>query len=506
MTVGYVDELADGDKVPGFYGKTKYGQGASASGGAWVCLLVGLRGTGGTIVNDAAPVTVTSPEEADAVAGSGELAQMAHAALRILDGSNVKLQLAAVAPAGGSAAATATVTFSGTSTAAAEWKGRIAGEELYVGTSATTTPAQAATALAAWVTARPRLRVSAAAVGAVCTLTDKSVGARGNDLILVQDKSRLTPGGLDAAIAGGAATANGGVRFTGGSGTEDVATLLAALFPGRYHRIGAAQVDASNLAKWEIQLDDKAGPYNNRTEHIVFGINAALQSAATSIAQTTLNEQRATVIRHRNSETPAPVLAATVAAMRALVEQSDPNHNWDDTPLPGIYPSTTDADIPTRSVLVTSLDAGVTELKTIGSTVVIVRGINTRCLTDAGAVDDRTIDWGDAAVPDWIRDADKLYWDTQFKVANPLVQDDPLPGQPDPPSGVAYPRLWNDILKGRMADRERLGMVTRTAQNPPKTIFNRNAKRLAFRQPIVVTPKNHQIEGSFEQVPYNSAL
>ncbi|MEJ7728215.1 MAG: hypothetical protein WKG00_03285 [Polyangiaceae bacterium] len=505
MTQGFVEELSDGDKDPGFFGKTKYGQGASSAGARYVCLLVGLKGVGGSIVADAAGVAVTTPEEVDAVAGAGELAGMGHAALRVLDGSGVTLMLAAPTPAGGAVAAAATITRPGTATAAAEWKYRSAGVEISGGTSATSTPTQVAAAVVAAITARPRMRVSAANVAGVVTVTDKSPGARGLDLILVQDKSKLTSGGLDSAIAGGAATSNGGVRFTGGSGVEDVTALLANLFPGRYNRIGAAQIDATNAGKWELQLDDKAGSSQNRTEHIVFATNVALQSTATSLAQTTLNEQRAAVIRMRNAETPAPEIAAIVAAKRALYEQDDPNRNWDDEVLPGIYPATAETDIPSRAVRIVSLDAGVTELKTVGSTVLIVRGITTRSLTDAGAIDDRTIDWGDAVTPDWIRDDVKLYWETEFKPANPHNEDDALPGAPDPLSGIATPRLWNDILKGRMATYQLRRMVTRIAQNPPKTIFNRNAKRLAFRLPIVVLPKAHQIEGSFEQVPYNSA-
>lgn len=504
MTQGFVLEMSDSDKVPIFAGQTKFGVGTASAGKKYVVLCVGLKASGATITADAAPVQATTPEEVDTIAGAGgELARMGYGTLRI---PGVQLWLAAPSNPGGPTAATATITIGGSPTATGTWRYRIAGDEISGGIATTDTQTTIAAAIVSEITKRPRMRVTAANVAGVVTLTDKSPCARGNDLLVYQDISQLATG-VTSALAGGAAVANGAVRFSGGAGTDDLTTLLAALFPGRWNRIAFAQIDSTNAGKIETQLDSKAGPFENRTEHAVLASNAILLTTVTSVSQTTLNEQRVQVLWQKNGETPAPEVAAVFAAYRSVVEQDDPNHNYDDYVLPGVFAQTADADKPNRSTKLSACDAGVTVVDSVGTNALIVRSITSRSQNDAGtAIDDKTVDTGESVVPDWIRDDLQNFWYSDFKPSNPHVQDDVAEGEPDPPAGVATPSLWATEVTSRLLTHQANRLITKVATNPVVAVFNKNAKRIASRVPTVVLPQQHQIECSVEQLAYSSAL
>jgi phage tail sheath gpL-like len=508
VTTGFILEVSDTDKDPAFFGQTKFGVGPQTlSGQPMVLLLVGMKATGlGTLTANTQVAKCASPEDADTIAGAGgELARMARKALQI---QGIEIYLAAPAVPGGATAATATITIAGSMAAASnsEWRYRIAGDYISGGISSSDTPTTVAAAIVAYITARSYLAVSAANVAGVVTLTTKSKGARQNDLIVWQDTAAL-PSGATSALAGGSAVGNGGVRFSTGSGTEDVTTLLATLYTGRYHRIGAAQLDASNLALWKAQLDNKAGPFENRMEHIVFASNTTLNTT-TSRAQTTLNEQRAQMLWMLDAETPAPEIAAVFAAMRLQTERATPNVSYDRVVLPGVRPQTDEASIPNRATRVAALDVGITPLFTTTATglVSIVRSITTRSQTDTGDPDDKTLDTSESVVPDYIRDDLRLFWLTDFLVNNPYVRDNRAPEEPPLEVGTATPDLWSAQVKSRLITVHQANKLnTRVVQNPPVSVFNKTAKRIASRVPVVVLPLQHQIEVSVEQVPYATA-
>jgi len=335
-------------------------------------------------------------------------------------------------------------------------------------------------------------------MGAV-TLTWKSAGVRGNDGILFADGSAL-PSGCTSALTGGAAvTGDGvtgsGVRFAGGVGTEDISTLLETLKPGRYHRIAAAQRDAQNLAKWEIQLDSKAGPTEGRMEHIVFATNSSL-AAATSLAQLTLNNWRCQIAWHLDSESPPSEVAAALAALRTSTEQTTPNVSYSGRVLPGIAPQRDRTKWLNRSTRTSALDNGVTPINsTEQGSAVVVRSITTRSQTDAGDPDSATLDTSDAIVPDYVRDSIKLRW-AQFVQANPHVRGDLKPGEKSIPEGVATPKLWAAEITSVLLDLQAQRILTQVELNLPRVSFNATAKRLAAIAPVVRLPLQEQAEVS----------
>jgi phage tail sheath gpL-like len=506
--IGVILELAPTDKKPGFYGKTQYGVGAlSLASIPTVLLLVGLKAaTGGSLVPDTQVVACTSSDDADTYAGPGsELARMAYAALQV---PGVQILLAAPAIPNGATAATATITVNGTWTTGGQWTFRIGGVYLSSGIAYTDTPQTLATAIANFINNQPALPVSATAVagqgGAYnVLLTVKSPGFRGNDTILWADTTEL-PAGATVQIAGGASVGNGGVRFSGGAATEDVTNLLATLVAGRYNRIAAAQRDAVNLSRWQMQLDMKAGPLVGRMEHAVFAISTTF-AAVTSLAQTSLNDQRAQLLWMLDGETAPTEIAAVFAAARLQAETTNPNVGFDNFVLPGVAPQTDAGSIPNRATEVAALDMGVTPITTANDKAMIVRSITTHSLTDTGDPDDRTLDTSEAVVPDAVRDDLSLYWTSTYVVQNPWVRDDPAPEEPSPPAGVATPSLWNAQVIAKLRGYEKANWICNVTQNLPQSAMNPNAPRIVSFVPTVVQPLNHQTEVTVAQVPFASA-
>lgn len=503
MTQGFIDELSDTDKDPRFVGQTKFGVGM-VSTGPLKLLLCGLCGSGGLLTPDVDITRVYNTDDVDLQTQPGsELWGMAYAALQ---NPNAQVYICAPTAAGGAAAATATITIAGTWSTAGTWRYRIGGREISGGISASDLLGNVATNIAAYVSLHPELGVTAIAALGVVTLTTIDLGIRSLDYILVQDDTEL-PSGATSAVAGGASITNGGVRFTGGSGAENVTTLLAVEFPARFERVVFAQRDSTNVGKWEVQLDAKAGPNEGRMEHAIGAFNSSLMSTATSIAQTTLNNPRFQILWMMNGETPPPQMAASFGADRAALESTTPNVGYDDHIIKGVRGTTgADADIPSHATRVAALDAGITPITTIEGQGAIVRSVTTRSLTSGGDADDRTVDTSESWVPDWVRDRLREYWTLDFKIQNPYVRDDFAPEEVPPrQTGIATPKLWKQNAQRLMLGWQDQAIVTKVATNPVVAQFNATAKRIVSRVPVIVLPLQHQIEVSVEQVPYNSA-
>ncbi len=511
---GFVLELSPTDKVPGIYLRSIFGIGGAASGtDEKVLLIVGLKAaSAGAIVADTEVVDIKLASDADYYFGPGsEGARMCYAALSV---KGIKIK-AASPSISGATAASATITIAGTWTTSGTWRYRIAGIPIEQGILATDDRQDVGDAIAAYINARKWMPVTAvAAAGAgstyVVTLTAKSAGARGNDLMLWQDDSDL-PSGATSAIAGGTAVGNGAKRFSTGAGTEDISDLLEILAEDRYYRIAASQRDSSNLARWVVQLDTKAGPMVGKTEHIVFAGSGTLV-ATTSLTQTTLNEQRAQFVWMQDSETPPCEIAALHAAQRLQAEQVNPNQSYDNRLLKGdqdgfkVAPQTDKATNPVRAVLVSALDAGITPVKTVGNNVFIVRAVTTRSRTELSAVDDGTVDVADSAVPDAVRDEIAAFWSLDFSQKNKHVRDDPTGDEPEPPQGIAYPRFWKASVTALLKRLETAKWITKVDSNPVEATLHPMAERIVFFCPVVRLPHQHQIEGTIAQKRFSATV
>jgi len=488
-------------KVPGFFGETVYGAGAISQGSIPLTLLVvGLKSSAGAMTPDSTPVDIFSAEDADAQAGPGsELARKCYVALKY---PGIRLKAACPGAASGAVAASATITVTGTATTSGEWEYRVAGETISGGIATGDLAADVAADIAAAINSRPRLPVTASVGGGgsnVVTLPVKSPGIRGNDYILHQVTTRLASG-ITSAIAGGSSVTGGRVKFAGGSGTEDVTTLLSVLLPGWYHRIAIAQNDATNLARWKSHSLTKAGPLEGRMEHYVVAGHGAL-SASQSLSTITLNYQRFQNAWLLNSESHPSEIAASLAALRTITEQDDPDAAYDDVQLLGIAPQAVVADWPNASTQSSALDNGVTPLTTTpDGRVVVVRSITTRCLNGSDP-DYRTLDTSDAVVPDYVRRGLQLIWTTEFKANNPRVADDPAEGQRDRPAGVATPTRWAQRATKYLKDLEGASppILIDVETNPVIAEYNRAAKRIMAVVPVVPAPNQHQIGVSVRQ-------
>lgn len=488
--------LTSDDKVPGFYGETKYGQGRVSIGSLpVVLLLLGTKLSGGTATADADILDVLSGDDAVAYFGAGaELTRMCQAALRI---PGVNLKALAVAENGSAVAGSATITVGGTWSAAGEPGVRIDGK-LYrftVGASDSTTTAAAS--LAAAINADPDAAVSASPSAAVVTITTRSKGVRANQRRVAKDLS-LAQSGLTIALSGGTATTGGVTPLSSGAGADDVTNALALMATDQYDYIVPAQADSTNIALVKAHVAAQAGPTVNFLEHYIVAGTGTL-AASVSIAQTTLNDARAQVLWYLYGETVPAEVAAVWGAIRATTEGENPNPNYDDVQLPGVAPQSQKADIAQHATLKSALNTGVTPLKTRSDgSVVMCRAIVTRSL-NGSAPDYRTLDVGDAKVPDRIRQEIAAVWAEQ-KAANPYVGPDTSADEPNAPAGVLTPALWSAVVIAEVLQvAEAANWITDVAGNPPIATYDASAKRIMTAVPVVVRPTNHQMGVSVRQ-------
>lgn len=486
------------DFVPGFVSDVIFGAAGLSAASATLKLLIVANSTSAGDATPGVEVQIFSPSEADARAGAGsEGARMCRAALKI---PGVAIWFCAVADPAGTAASM-TVTFANNADSAGEILYWINGVRIAIEIDSGDTPTVTAGKLVSAINALPNLPCTAANVAGVVTATMKQTGPRGNDCIVRQDTTN-GPSAQTSTLAGTAVTGLG-VKFAGGATADDLTTAATNTYPSWYARVALAARDATQLGVWESSMDAKAGPFEQRPQHTVCAVNGSL-SAAQSLSQTTLNNARFQLLWMLNSETDPAELAAFFAALRAVTEQSDPNHSYSGEEVSVAAPHTLSADSPQRSTQVAALKTGVTPLKTENGVVSVVRSITTRCLSGSNP-DYNTLDTGTAYVPDFVRYALGLRW-FEFKKVNPDVADDPAPEEPPRASGVATPTSWNAAMFQLLKELEGAPGVPLYSglargqivdvdlpANKPSTRYDRAAKRLMSACPVVPAPKNEQV-------------
>lgn len=490
--------FASDDFVPGSIIDVVYGAGGLSAASAALKLLIVANKTSAGDATAGNPVQVFSNGDADLRAGPGsEGARMCRFALLV---PGVTLWFCAVADPAGTAA-TMTVTFTGNASSDGLDVYYIDGVRIDLNVTSGWTPTQSAAALVIAINNKTNLPCTAGNSSGVLTATMKQTGPRGNDCIVRQDVTS-GPTGQSSAIAG--TTVSGlGVKFLNGATADDLTAAATSTFPGWYQRVALGARDATQLGVWETSMDQKAGPFEQRPQHTVCAVNGAL-AAAQSLSQTTLNNARFQLLWMQNGESDPAEMAAFVASLRAVTEQTDPNHSYSGDVMLGVAAHFRDSDSPQRSTQVAALKTGVTPIKTENGGAVIVRSITTRCLSGSNA-DYRTLDTGTAYTPDFVRLALGLRW-LDFKKQNPDVADDPAPEQPPRASGVATPSTWAAAMYQLLKEIEASPGVPLYAglargqiidvdlpQNKPVARFDRTAKRIMSACPVVPAPKNEQV-------------
>lgn len=488
--------LTASHKLPGAFRETKYGQGKVSVGGTQIILTVtGNKTTSGSATPDQDVIPIYDEDGADAALGTGsEGAIQCYAALAI---PGIVLEAAPVAEASGGAAATLTVTFTGTWSTGGTPVLYLFGKAIAFNVSAGGTVTDAAVALVAEINGQPRFFCTATNLVGVVTITTRSKGVRNNDYIARKDMT-ASPTGLTMAITGGTALTGNMVPFTGGSGADDVTTVLSLLSTGTHDYQAWAQNDATNAGLIKAALISEAGPLAGHLEHAIFAKTRS-QSVSTSFAQTTLNAYRCTVVHFENCEVPPSFVAAQVAAVRSTTVGNSPNQRYNGTILPTIPAQSQKADIATDPELNAMLNSGVMPLKTTpDGNVVIVRAIQSHCL-NGSAADYRTLDWGDADVPDRMSKEYGAAWDV-YSESNPYVGPDPDNGEEPPGEGVATPAYWKAEVVAVNKIAEGKNWIQNVDANPPYVDYDEDADRLMCAAPIEVRKQNHVLGISIRQV------
>jgi len=180
-------------------------------------LVIGTYDAAKTTITDEVPQLLTSPEDAGNRYGFGSmLHRLVKSAFAGSDG--VETWACPQAEPGGAVAATGTITITGATTEAGTMNLYIAGDYVPVTLTSGMAVADVATAIAAAITADQDLPVSASSALGVVTITSKSKGTWGNEIIasLNEGFNQTTPAGITVAI----------VAMASGAGTADISDAL----------------------------------------------------------------------------------------------------------------------------------------------------------------------------------------------------------------------------------------------------------------------------------------
>lgn len=495
--------IGPGYKVPRYIAKIITAAGSVGAGSEQLRVLcVNTKGAAGTLAADSDPVRVSSEDEVDVLAVSGSpLARQAYAALSI---PGAQVWIAAVTEPAGGTAGTVTIVVGGAWSEGGTLRFRLAGVNVSCNVGGADTIDGAGAAIAAAFNAKTKLPATAAynAATDTVTLTLRTKGAEGRDWILYHDPTSK-PAGLTLTITGSANVNTGGVRFgaaASGTGASDSTTLLTKLQTQRFARIAVGHNDTTTAALWETHVNTKAGPLRLLLEQLVFGHNGTL-SQAISLAQTTLNAVRASVVWLRNSENHPAELASLFAAVRSVTEQTSPVPDYDGYVLSYLQAQAFEADQPTDAEQDSALNAGVTPFTTVNGQVKCVRGITSYCL-NGSAQDERCLDIGDIVMTDYATLDLKLMYETEFRPQNPYVGPDPAPEVEPPAAGVAYPKLWNSKVTERLMTYYSNGWLEEAPVGiwAPQTIFVKSGRYLATETPLGVRRVLHRVDNVMRQI------
>jgi phage tail sheath gpL-like len=260
--------------------------------------------------------------DAKTVGGQGSMLALMTAAYRARDpfGEVWYLPLADDAAA---VAAAGSLNFTAQATSAGTLALYIAGQRLPMAVSASQTPAQLATALAAAVNAATDLPVTAAVDGTTTSKVNfmaKNKGQAGNDIDLRINYrgaagGESTPTGMTVSI----------VAMTGGATNPALATALAALGDTTYDFIAFPYTDSTSLDAMKSFLSTATGRWSWSQQdygHAYGAYRGTLASCQTLGAAR--NDEHMTIMGFNDSPSPNWIWAADLAAAVAVSCRADP--------------------------------------------------------------------------------------------------------------------------------------------------------------------------------------
>jgi len=497
MTI-LVSGFATDDAVPGSYRASVLGAGLIAIGQlpVKVCA-IGNKTSAGTATPDVDVVgPLVSEADADSLLGYGsECATIVYGALSV---GNVNVYAAPVLePAAGPVASSIVVTFSNGSVRNGTARGRIGGKAFAFGVAAGEATTITATNMDLACKSIIRAQATSSPSSSAVTLTNRNTGARGNQLLLQLDLSDVP--GLTATVTVGAAVAghSGLWTFGSGAGADSIAPQLANLTGDTYDFLAIAANDTTTMGLVKAQLVSEALPGVSHLENAIYAICGGY-SAAASLANTTLNDARSTLVWGQYLENSVAWVAGKVAAMRASMVAQQPNFKWAQTAecrLVGAQPQLK-SDNPGHATQKNALNNGLCVVRTEGTDVVIVRGITTKCLTGTSP-DYRTRDWTDVDVTDRINREVGALW-TAVTATNMWAEpDNPTGAQPS--AGVITPNNWNALLTSAMRGFANNGWVYLVDEHPPQSEWDTTRNCIMSAIPVYVKPKAFQLGANVNQ-------
>ncbi|MGE0671970.1 MAG: phage tail sheath subtilisin-like domain-containing protein [Methylibium sp.] len=336
-------------------------------------LVIGQRLAAGSVIQGV-PTRMLSAAQAEEAFGRGSyLAAM----LAALKNANTYTECWAVAldDNGAGAAATGTLTVGGAPTVNGTLNLYIAGQRVQVGITSGSAAAAIATAIAAAVNADTSLPVTAAAVGAVVTLTARHKGEMGNSIDVRPNYyfGEQLPKGMTLAI----------VALSGGTTNPDVQTAITAIGDEQYHTVICPFTDAANLTKIEALMSARFGPLVQKEGH-AFASVSGTHGASLTVGNAR-NSPHLTIVGAGRSPTPPWIWAAVTGGVDAF--ESDPARPRQTLELPGLL-APAEADRWTRDERNLALYGGIaTTIVDAGGRVLIERLITTYKTNAFGVAD-----------------------------------------------------------------------------------------------------------------------
>lgn len=277
----------------------------------------------------------------------------------------------------GGTAATGTITVTGPATSAGTISLLVAGTQLDVPVGSGDTAANVATAIAAAITAKPDLPVTAAAAAAVVTVTCRHKGTVGNTIDILQTTASRAqlPAGIALAF----------VHMAGGATDPDIDGVWPVIGDEPYRTIVTALSDATTLGKIKAELDSRWGA-QRMLESVAYCAKSGSQGTLAAFGAAR-NSELISILGIGSSPTWEPEAAAIYAAVCGFYTAIDPARPLQTLALTGlIAPSeSTRFTITQRELLLA--DGIATYIVDSGGTCRIERAITTY-QTNALGIDD----------------------------------------------------------------------------------------------------------------------
>ncbi|MCP3916145.1 MAG: phage tail protein [bacterium] len=352
-------EIPASTRRPGVYTEVDPSLAAGPSALAFKALMIGQRTDGS--VAELVPTRIVSAAQARDRFGHGSMLHLMATAW-FENNRSTELWVVALDDDAGAVAATGSIGFSVTTASAGTLYLMIAGQKVRVAVAAGSTAAQIASAVAAAITNRTSLPVTAAVNGGDTTLVDitaKNAGVIGNDVDVRLNyfQGEEVPLGVTPTIT----------AMAGGTGAVDLDEVWPVVGEEQYNVLVAPYTDGSNMLALGTELADRWGALRQIEGH-AFSAHSGTHSAVGAFGDGQ-NSPHVTVFASFGSPSTPWEWATAAAGQIAISSENDP-----------ALPSRT---LPLDSVLAPSLAARFTNQE---RELLLFDGISTTTVDRAGIV------------------------------------------------------------------------------------------------------------------------